>query len=110
MSIGLTLSRVHNVPRSPCPSLPCRAAAAVRQGSDIDARVKLPKTFLAVNLSDAFVFQEKERQNSEADALEMKAVGHKRSAVMTGATPETAEQEASESQKEVEPAEAPALS
>lgn len=33
-------------------------------------RVKLPKTFLAVNLSDAFTFQEKERQNSEADVFE----------------------------------------
>ncbi|KAI0152461.1 histidine phosphatase superfamily-domain-containing protein [Hypoxylon sp. NC0597] len=33
-------------------------------------QVKLPKTFLAVNLSDAFTFQEKERQNSEADCLE----------------------------------------
>ncbi|KAI1435642.1 hypothetical protein GGR50DRAFT_693878 [Xylaria sp. CBS 124048] len=30
-------------------------------------QVKLPKTFLAVNLSDAFSFQEKERQNSEVD-------------------------------------------
>lgn len=36
----------------------------------ITNRVKLPKTFLAVNLSDAFTFQEKERQNSEADCLE----------------------------------------
>lgn len=47
----------------------------------------MPKTFLAVNLSDAFTFQEKERQNSDADCLdkdnaneetdglEMKAVG-----------------------------------
>ncbi|KAI1152086.1 hypothetical protein F4825DRAFT_420677 [Nemania diffusa] len=33
-------------------------------------QVKLPKTFLAVNLSDAFTFQEKERQNSEADVFE----------------------------------------
>ncbi len=33
-------------------------------------RVKLPKTFLAVNLSDAFTFQEKERQNSEADVFD----------------------------------------
>ncbi|KAI1776965.1 histidine phosphatase superfamily-domain-containing protein [Hypoxylon cercidicola] len=33
-------------------------------------QVKLPKTFLAVNLSDAFTFQEKERQNSEGDCLE----------------------------------------
>lgn len=53
----------------------------------ITNRVKLPKTFLAVNLSDAFTFQEKERQNSEgdcldkdnanddADGLEMKAAG-----------------------------------
>ncbi|KAI0399387.1 hypothetical protein F4802DRAFT_40732 [Xylaria palmicola] len=31
-------------------------------------QVKLPKTFLAVNLSDAFTFQEKERQSPEADA------------------------------------------
>ncbi|KAI1822821.1 hypothetical protein F4861DRAFT_373104 [Xylaria intraflava] len=53
-------------------------------------QVKLPKTFLAVNLSDAFTFQEKERQNSEADVsykhppdaenegLVMKAVGPSR--------------------------------
>ncbi|KAI1179415.1 hypothetical protein F4777DRAFT_475358 [Nemania sp. FL0916] len=33
-------------------------------------QVKLPKTFLAVNLSDAFTFQEKERQNSESDVLD----------------------------------------
>lgn len=33
-------------------------------------RVKLPKTFLAVNLSDAFTFQEKERQNSEGDVFD----------------------------------------
>ncbi|KAI1342386.1 histidine phosphatase superfamily-domain-containing protein [Xylariaceae sp. FL0016] len=33
-------------------------------------QVKLPKTFLAVNLSDAFSFQEKERHNSDADCLE----------------------------------------
>ncbi|KAI0132245.1 histidine phosphatase superfamily-domain-containing protein [Xylariales sp. AK1849] len=39
-------------------------------------QVKLPKSFLAVNLSDAFIFQEKERQNSEADVLEMKSVEH----------------------------------
>jgi inositol-hexakisphosphate/diphosphoinositol-pentakisphosphate 1-kinase len=37
--------------------------------------VKLPKTFLAVNLSDAFTFQEKELQNSEGDAFEMRAIG-----------------------------------
>lgn len=35
--------------------------------------MKLPKTFLAVNLSDAFSFQERERSNSEHDVLEMKA-------------------------------------
>lgn len=29
-----------------------------------------------MNLSDAFTFQEKERQNSEGDVLEMKTVGH----------------------------------
>lgn len=52
-------------------------------------RVKLPKTFLAVNLSDAFSFQEKERQNPEADdALEMKSVGHR-----TSRTPAAADQE-----------------
>ncbi|KAK8051267.1 histidine acid phosphatase [Apiospora rasikravindrae] len=39
-------------------------------------QVKLPKSFLAVNLSDAFTFQEKERQNSEGDVLEMKSVEH----------------------------------
>ncbi|KAI3331540.1 hypothetical protein HD806DRAFT_162916 [Xylariaceae sp. AK1471] len=33
-------------------------------------QVKLPKTFLAVNLSDAFTFQEKERQGSEADVFD----------------------------------------
>ncbi|KAI1324011.1 hypothetical protein F5Y16DRAFT_324501 [Xylariaceae sp. FL0255] len=33
-------------------------------------QVKLPKTFLAVNLSDAFTFQEKERQNSEGDVYD----------------------------------------
>ena len=36
----------------------------------------MPKSFLAVNLSDAFTFQEKERQNSEGDVLEMKTVEH----------------------------------
>jgi hypothetical protein len=36
-----------------------------------DDRVKLPKTFLAVNLSDAFSFQEKQQQ-SEGEGLEMK--------------------------------------
>ena len=30
----------------------------------------MPKSFLAVNLSDAFSFQEKERHNSEGDILE----------------------------------------
>ncbi|OTB08201.1 hypothetical protein M426DRAFT_8007 [Hypoxylon sp. CI-4A] len=39
-------------------------------------QVKLPKTFLAVNLSDAFTFQEKERQNSEADCLEKDAASN----------------------------------
>ncbi|KAF4986109.1 hypothetical protein FDECE_16119, partial [Fusarium decemcellulare] len=36
-------------------------------------QVKLPKTFLAVNLSDAFTFEELERQGSDSDGLEMKA-------------------------------------
>ncbi|KAF7543298.1 hypothetical protein G7Z17_g10853 [Cylindrodendrum hubeiense] len=39
-------------------------------------QVKLPKTFLAVNLSDAFTFEENERQGSDNDVLEMKAVAH----------------------------------
>ncbi len=41
-------------------------------------RVKLPKTFLAINLSDAFSFQEKQNAevNAELDGLEMKAVAH----------------------------------
>lgn len=38
-------------------------------------RVKLPKTFLAVNLSDAFTFQEKQHQNDN-EALEMKPIAH----------------------------------
>lgn len=49
------------------------------------SRVKLPKTFLAVNLSDAFTFQEKERRNSEADVLEMKGVD--RAAISSPAPP-----------------------
>lgn len=40
-------------------------------------RVKLPKTFLAVNLSDAFTFEENERQGSDNDVLEMKVAAHK---------------------------------
>ncbi|KAK7431410.1 inositol hexakisphosphate and diphosphoinositol-pentakisphosphate kinase [Neonectria magnoliae] len=36
-------------------------------------QVKLPKTFLAVNLSEAFTFEENERQASDNDVLEMKA-------------------------------------
>ncbi|KAF7547600.1 hypothetical protein G7046_g8958 [Stylonectria norvegica] len=40
-------------------------------------QVKLPKTFLAVNLSDAFTFEEQERQGSDSDALEMKVASPK---------------------------------
>ncbi|POR36311.1 Inositol hexakisphosphate and diphosphoinositol-pentakisphosphate kinase [Tolypocladium paradoxum] len=36
-------------------------------------QVKLPKTFLAVNLSDAFTFEEQERLANDHDMLEMKA-------------------------------------
>jgi hypothetical protein len=36
-------------------------------------RVKLPKTFLAVNLSDAFSWEEQERNASDNDVLEMKS-------------------------------------
>jgi hypothetical protein len=39
--------------------------------------VKLPKTFLAVNLSEAFTFEELERQASDSEALEMKATPSK---------------------------------
>ncbi|KAM4056973.1 histidine phosphatase superfamily (branch 2) domain-containing protein [Hirsutella rhossiliensis] len=37
-------------------------------------QVKLPKTFLAVNLSDAFTFEEQERLANDNDMLEMKAL------------------------------------
>ncbi|KAK4151099.1 histidine phosphatase superfamily-domain-containing protein [Chaetomidium leptoderma] len=41
-------------------------------------QVKLPKTFLAVNLSDAFTFQEKQQPNEkESEGLEMKPTAHK---------------------------------
>ncbi|KAJ2987675.1 hypothetical protein NUW58_g4370 [Xylaria curta] len=44
-------------------------------------QVKLPKTFLAVNLSDAFTFQEKERQNSEADVFDKDHQGDEQEAL-----------------------------
>lgn len=34
--------------------------------------MKLPKTFLAVNLSDAFTFEEAEKPSVDSDGLEMK--------------------------------------
>ncbi|KAG6036506.1 hypothetical protein E4U41_005637 [Claviceps citrina] len=37
-------------------------------------QVKLPKTFLAVNLSEAFTFEEQERMANEPDVLEKKAL------------------------------------
>lgn len=38
-------------------------------------RVKLPKTFLAINLSDAFTFEEHDKQGSDQEGgLEMKSV------------------------------------
>lgn len=37
-------------------------------------RVKLPKTFLAVNLSEAFTFEDQERLAHDCDMLEMKAL------------------------------------
>lgn len=37
-------------------------------------RVKLPKSFLAVNLSDAFSFEEQERLASDNEGLEMKTI------------------------------------
>lgn len=45
--------------------------------TDINGRVKLPKTFLAVNLSEAFSFEEQDRQGSDQDVLEMKATPSK---------------------------------
>ena len=43
-----------------------------RPCTNTQCRVKLPKTFVAVNLSDAFSFQEKEK--SQDDVLEMKGL------------------------------------
>lgn len=37
-------------------------------------RVKLPKTFLAINLSDLFSFEEHERRDSDGEVLEMKSL------------------------------------
>lgn len=51
--------------------LPCECP------TNILCRVKLPKTFLAVNLSDAFTFEDLERQGSDSDVLEMKAAPSK---------------------------------
>lgn len=48
-------------------------------------RVKLPKTFLAVNLSDAFTFEQQEGQGSDTDVLEMKAAPPKD--LLSGTTP-----------------------
>jgi len=52
-------------------------------------RVKLPKTFLAVNLSDAFTFQEKP-QNGEAED-EMKSGEHEHPTTL--APPEPVDEE-----------------
>ncbi|KAK1998520.1 hypothetical protein LX36DRAFT_656507 [Colletotrichum falcatum] len=37
-------------------------------------QVKLPKTFLAINLSDLFSFEDHERRDSDSEGLEMKAL------------------------------------
>lgn len=37
-------------------------------------RVKLPKTFLAINLSDLFSFEDHERRESDSEGLEMKSL------------------------------------
>ncbi len=53
-------------------------------------RVKLPKTFLAVNLSDAFTFQEKPQNgegDGDADVLEMKATEHEHAATSDPSEP-----------------------
>lgn len=39
-------------------------------------RVKLPKTFLAINLSDLFSYDELERREGDQDVLEMKRLSH----------------------------------
>lgn len=48
-------------------------------------RVKLPKTFLAVNLSEAFTFEEQDKQANDNDVLEMKATPSKD--LLTSAAP-----------------------
>ncbi|KXX80244.1 Inositol hexakisphosphate and diphosphoinositol-pentakisphosphate kinase [Madurella mycetomatis] len=60
-------------------------------------QVKLPKTFLAVNLSDAFTFQEKQHP-SEGDALEMRS------------TEQEQEQEQEQEHAEIAPAPGPTTS
>jgi inositol-hexakisphosphate/diphosphoinositol-pentakisphosphate 1-kinase len=52
-------------------------------------RVKLPKTFLAVNLSDAFTFQEKpQNSEGEGDVLEMKSGEHEHKAALDPPEPD----------------------
>jgi inositol hexakisphosphate/diphosphoinositol-pentakisphosphate kinase len=62
-------------------------------------RVKLPKTFLAVNLSDAFTFQEKPQNGegegeteADGDVLEMKGSEHEHRPTST-APPQPAEEQ-----------------
>ncbi|KAF6820257.1 histidine acid phosphatase [Colletotrichum sojae] len=54
-------------------------------------QVKLPKTFLAINLSDLFSFEDHERRDSDSEGLEMKALHPKPKAAgntdQAGATP-----------------------
>jgi len=59
-------------------------------------RVKLPKTFLAVNLSDAFTFQEKPQSNTEGDALEIKPSEHEGQAEQASTTTSVPPSEAPE--------------
>lgn len=73
----------------PQPNPPCICRLLIPVASYLHwcCRVKLPKTFLAVNLSDAFTFEELERQGSDNDVLEMKAAPPKDLLLADGGKP-----------------------
>ncbi|KAK1964984.1 histidine acid phosphatase [Colletotrichum sublineola] len=65
-------------------------------------QVKLPKTFLAINLSDLFSFEDHERRDSDSEGLEMKALHPKPKS--TVAQPAVAQNECkAEGRTEAEP-------
>ncbi|KAK2595313.1 inositol hexakisphosphate and diphosphoinositol-pentakisphosphate kinase [Conoideocrella luteorostrata] len=66
-------------------------------------QVKLPKTFLAVNLSEAFTFEERERMASEPDILEMKALPPKDLLSGGAATIELQDSHAPINEQQIEP-------